>query len=91
MAAMVQKKISFDRKQAAFLAACKDFGFEDQSSLVRTAVDDFMKEIKRRRLRAQIAAKAAELYDIYRSDKELTAFTAIDGDDFHEPGRNLDH
>ena len=89
MASMVQKKISFDRKQAAFLAACKDFGFEDQSSLVRTAVDDFMREMKRRRLRSQIAAKAAELLDLYCNDEELTAFTAIDGDDFYEPGRTL--
>jgi len=48
-----------------------------------------MKEMKRRRLRSQIAAKAAELLDLYCNDEELTAFTAIDGDDFYEPGRTL--
>jgi len=48
-----------------------------------------MKEMKRRRLRSQIAAKAAELLDLYCTDEELTAFTAIDGDDFYEPGRTL--
>jgi len=30
----------------AFLSACKKFGFADQSSLIRAALDDFIKEKK---------------------------------------------
>jgi hypothetical protein len=40
---MVQKKITIKREQEAFLAACKNFGFADQSSLIRAALDVFIK------------------------------------------------
>ena len=89
MAPLVQKKISVNREQAAFLEACRQFGFADQSSLVRTALDDFMKAVKRNQRRFQMKKKALEMIGLYVSDPELTAFTAIDGDDVYEPGGNL--
>ena len=89
MGTMVQKKITIKQEQAAFLAACKEFGFADQSSLVRTALDDFIKENKRKQRRLRIAQKAKEIVELYVLDTELTAFTAIDGDDVYEPGGNL--
>jgi len=82
MSAMVQKKISIKREQEAFLAACKKFGFADQSSLVRTALDNFIKETKKKQRRDQITRKAGELAALYDQNADLTAFTAIDGDDF---------
>ena len=48
-----------------------------------------MKDAKRRRRRSQIAKKAQEMVDLYVHDAELTAFTAIDGDDVYDPGGNL--
>ena len=34
-------------------------------------------------LRTQLAAAAQALRDDYEADQELTAFTAVDGDDFN--------
>ena len=82
MSDMVQKKITVKKEQEAFLAACKEFGFPDQSSLVRAALDDFIKETKRKQRRAQISQKAEELASLYHQNADLTAFTTIDGDDF---------
>ena len=84
MSIMIQKKITLKKEQAAFLAACKEFGFTDQSTMVRAALDVFIKEIKRRHRRTNISQKATELAALYSEDSDLTAFTAIDGDVFHE-------
>jgi hypothetical protein len=65
MHAMVQKKITIKREQEAFLAACREFGFADQSSLIRAALDDFIKETKRKQRRALITQKAGELAALY--------------------------
>jgi Arc/MetJ-type ribon-helix-helix transcriptional regulator len=86
---MVQKKITIKREQEAFLAACKNFGFADQSSLIRAALDDFIKETKRKQRRAQITRKAGELAALYGQYSNLIAFTAIDGDDFYEASGHL--
>lgn len=89
MSTMVQKKITISSEQERFLATHKELGFANQSSMVRTALDHFIKESKRERRRSQIARKANELSKLYEQDPDLTIFTAIDGDDFHEPGGNL--
>ena len=83
------KKITFKREQEAFLAACKAFGFADQSSLIRAALDAFLKETKRKQRRAQITRKAGELAALYGRNTDLTAFAAIDGDDFYESSGHL--
>ncbi len=89
MGTLVQKKFSIKRDQEAFLAACKALGSANQSSLVRAALDSFIRETKRKQRRLQIARKAAELAVLYNQDSELTAFSAIDGDDFYEAGGDL--
>jgi hypothetical protein len=86
---MVQKKITIKREQEAFLATCKKIGFADQSSLIRAALDDFIKETIRKQRRAQITRKAGELAALYGQHADLTAFTAIDGDDFYEASGDL--
>jgi hypothetical protein len=86
---MVQKKVSIKPEQEAFLAACKEFGFPDQSSVVRAALDDFIKENKRKKRRIQMGKKAQELSELYHQDNDLAAFNAIDGDDFYETGNHL--
>ena len=86
MGIMIQKKITLKKEQGAFLAACKEFGFTDQSTLVRAALDVFIKEIKRKQRRNIMSQKARELVTLYDEDTDLTVFTTIDGDAFHETG-----
>lgn len=77
MSTMVQKKITIKREQETILAAYKKFGFADQSSLIRAALDDFIKETKRKQRRAQITRKAEELAALYCNSADLIAFSAI--------------
>lgn len=84
MSTMIQKKITLNKTHGDFLAACKKFGFTDQSSMVRAALDAFLKEIKRKQRRTKILQKAEELTVLYGEGKDLTAFTIIDGDDLYE-------
>jgi hypothetical protein len=86
MGIMIQKKITIKKEHGDFLATCKEIGFTDQSSLVRAALDVFIKEIKRKQRRNKISQKAGELAALYKEDANLTAFTTIDGDDLHETG-----
>ncbi|GMR25467.1 MAG: hypothetical protein BMS9Abin39_0767 [Ignavibacteria bacterium] len=74
---MLQSKISFEEKQLNFINKFGEMGFKDKSSLVRTAIDEFIKKIERKKL-----AESAELYaELYETDDELNDLTnsAIDG------------
>ena len=84
MEIMIQKKITLKKEQGAFLATCKKFGFSDQSSMVRAALDVFIKEIERKRRRDKISQKVKELAALYNEDTNLTVFSTIDGDNFLE-------
>ena len=84
MEMMIQKKITLKKEQGAFLATCKKFGFADQSSMVRAALDVFIKEIERKRRRDKISQKVKELAALYNEDTNLTVFSTIDGDNFLE-------
>ena len=82
MAALTQKKISISSEQNEFLENYKQWGFTDQSSIVREALAQYIKEVKAKHRKKQMAEKAKELLSDYSSDRELTAFTGIDGEDF---------
>jgi hypothetical protein len=41
--------------------------------------------IKRQEITGQMETGAEVLYDDYANDKELTAFSILDGEDFYEP------
>jgi hypothetical protein len=47
-------------------------------------VEQTLRSIKRENTKRQIALAADRLYDDYMNDKELTAFTALDFEDFYE-------
>ena len=68
--------------QKEFLAEYKKWGFSDQSSIVREALDRFIHEIKVRERKNLMKKKANELLSDYTDDKELTVFTNINGEDF---------
>ena len=82
MAPLTQKKISISSEQNEFLENYKQWGFTDQSSIVREALTLFIKDVKTIQRKRQMAQKASELLSDYRTDKELTTFTDLDGEDF---------
>ena len=82
MAPLTQKKISISSEQNEFLENYKQWGFTDQSSIVREALTQLIKDVKTRKRKSEMAKKASELLSDYRTDKELTAFTELDGEDF---------
>lgn len=47
-------------------------------------VEETLKAIKKEELDHQMEAAAAELYNDYTTDKELTAFTGLDLEHFYE-------
>jgi metal-responsive CopG/Arc/MetJ family transcriptional regulator len=82
MATLTQKKISISTEQNEFLENYKQWGFTDQSSIVREALNQFIKELKTKQRKSQMAQKARQLLSDYTADKELTTFTDLDGEDF---------
>ena len=82
MATLTQKKISISSEQKQFLENYRQWGFTDQSSIVREALNLFIRELKTSQRKTQMAQKARELVSEYTTDKELTSFTDLDGEDF---------
>jgi metal-responsive CopG/Arc/MetJ family transcriptional regulator len=82
MAALTQKKISISSEQNEFLENYKQWGFTDQSSIVREALTQYIKDLKTKQRKSQMAEKARELRSDYKTDKELTDFSELDGEDF---------
>lgn len=82
MAILTQKKFSISPEQKQFLENYKQWGFTDQSSIVREALNQFTKKLKTKQRKNQMAKKACELLSDYTTDKELTVFTDLDGEGF---------
>ena len=74
---MYQTKVSLTESLADFLADYKTYGFKDRSTMVRTALARFKRELETQTLR-ESAALYAELYE---SDSEMQELTeaALDG------------
>ena len=86
MGAYIQKKISITQRHKEFLENYKKLGFSGQSSIVRQALSLFINELEAKERKALMAQKAKELFPDYKKNRELTAFTGIDGEDFYEAG-----
>jgi Arc/MetJ-type ribon-helix-helix transcriptional regulator len=82
MATLTQKKISISSEQKQFLENYRQWGFTDQSSIVREALTLFIGKLKTSQRKTQMAQKARELVSEYTTDQELTPFTDLDGEDF---------
>jgi len=68
---MQQAKISLDENHIKFLDKYLELGYKDKSSLVRSAIEEFIKSVEKQRL-----AKSAKLYaEIYKEDLELRDLT----------------
>ncbi len=82
MTTLTQKKLSISPEQVKFLEAYRQWGFSDQSSIVREALSRYIKEVEAHHRKSQLAQKAKELISDYEGDQELTQFTDLDGEDF---------
>ena len=82
MTILTQKKVSISPEQRKFLEEYKQWGFADQSSIVREALARYIKDLKTDRRKTQMAQKATELVSDYERDEALTQFTDLDGEDF---------
>jgi hypothetical protein len=82
MAKLMQKKVTISPEQCEFLENYRQWGFTDQSSIVREALARFIKDLKTKQRKSQMTEKARELLSDYQTDKELTTFTDLDGEDF---------
>ena len=82
MGALIQKKISITNEQKQFLENYKKWGFSDQSSIIREALSLFMNELTTRERKTLMAQKAQDLLSDYLKDKDITAFTDLDEEDF---------
>ncbi|MCF6268498.1 MAG: hypothetical protein L3J41_02170 [Melioribacteraceae bacterium] len=74
---MQQAKISFDENQINFLNMYRELGFKDKSSLVRSAIQEYIRSVEKQKL-----IKSAKLYaEMYKEDSELQDLTnsAIEG------------
>jgi hypothetical protein len=82
MQELTQKKITITNEQRLFLESYKKWGYSDQSSIVRAVLNQLMKEMKRKRRKAQMALKSKKLLKDYTEDAELSAFSSLDSEDF---------
>ena len=82
MTTLIQKKISISSEQKQFLENYRQWGFSDQSSIVREALSRYIRELKTIHRKTQMAKKARELISEYTTDEKLTGFTDLDGEDF---------
>ena len=82
MGTLIQKKVSITPEHRQFIEDYRKWGFSDQSSVIREALNRFIREVEASRRKSLMAQKAQELISDYREDKELTTFTDLDGEDF---------
>jgi predicted DNA-binding ribbon-helix-helix protein len=76
---MVRTQILLEPEQHHTLTEIARQENRSLSDLIRELVDERIAESKAQAL----AAAAQQLLDDYREDAELTALTALDGEDFH--------
>ena len=86
MSSYIQKKFSITHDHKDFLENYKKLGFSGQSSIVRAALSLFIKDFEAKKRKTMMAQKARELAADYKNGAELTAFTSLNGEDFHEAG-----
>ncbi len=82
MTTVKQKKFSITLEQSIFLKSYKQWGYNDQSSIVREALNLLIHNLKKNQRKTEMAQKARELLPDYATDREITSFIALDGEDF---------
>jgi metal-responsive CopG/Arc/MetJ family transcriptional regulator len=74
MRKLTQKKFSISIEQKRFLENYRRWGYSDRSSIVRDALNSFMKELEDAERKTLMKKKAQELSSDYK-DGRLTVFS----------------
>ena len=80
MRKLTQKKFSISIEQKRFLENYRRWGYSDRSSIVRDALNSFMKELKAAERKTLMKKKAQELSSDYKEGR-LTVFSETDNRD----------
>ncbi|TAK56353.1 MAG: hypothetical protein EPO24_11315 [Bacteroidetes bacterium] len=77
---MQQTKVSLEKGQMQFIENYRKLGFKDKSSVVRTAIEEYKKLLRKQEL-----IQSANLYaEIYNEDSELQELTDAAIEDWPE-------
>lgn len=78
MRKLTQKKFSISIEQKRFLENYRRWGYSDRSSIVRDALNSFMKELEAAERKTLMKKKAQELSSDYKENGRLTVFSKVD-------------
>ena len=78
MLKLTQKKFSISLEQKRFLENYRRWGYSDRSSIVRDALNSFMKELETVERKTTMKKKAQELSSDYKENGILTVFSKLD-------------
>ena len=77
MRKLTQKKFSISVEQKRFLENYRRWGYSDRSSIVRDALNIFMKELETAERKTMMKKKAYELSSDYKENGRLTVFSKV--------------
>ena len=77
MRKLTQKKFSISVEQKRFLENYRRWGYSDRSSIVRDALNIFMRERETAERRTIMKKKAQELSSDYKENGRLTVFSKV--------------
>jgi len=78
MRKLIQKKFSISVEQKRFLENYRRWGYSDRSSIVRDALNIFMRELETAERKTIMKKKAQELSSDYKENGRLTVFSKVD-------------
>ena len=78
MLKLTQKKFSISLEQKRFLENYRRWGYSDRSSIVRDALNTFMRELESAERKTIMKKKAQELSSDYKENGRLTVFSKVD-------------
>ena len=78
MRKLTQKKFSISIEQKHFLENYRKWGYSDRSSIVRDALNSFIKELEVAERKTIMKQKAQELSDDYKENGRLTVFSKVE-------------
>ena len=77
MRKLTQKKFSISVEQKRFLENYRRWGYSDRSSIVRDALNTFMRELETAERKTIMKKKAQELSSDYKENGRLTVFSKV--------------
>ena len=81
MRKLTQKKFSISVEQKRFLENYRKWGYSDRSSIVRDALNIFMRELETAERKTIMKKKAQELSSDYKENGRLTVFSKVNKKD----------